>query len=106
MRVSGEECLRISQLRPTDRSASTTSFGTFGTAPVNRGAVAAVYETVSLPASGEGLSAAVAAVDRAPEMRAQVVASLRERIEAGAYFVSGEQIAEMMIRRLIADQVR
>jgi anti-sigma28 factor (negative regulator of flagellin synthesis) len=48
----------------------------------------------------------MAAVDRAPETREQVVESLRARVEAGAYSVSGEQVAEMMIRRLIADQVR
>ncbi len=41
-----------------------------------------------------------------PETRDQIVASLRERIEAGTYYVSGTMIAEMMIRRLLADRVR
>ena len=46
------------------------------------------------------------AISRATDVREDVVASLRERIEAGTYSVSGEQIAEMMIRRMLADRVR
>jgi anti-sigma28 factor (negative regulator of flagellin synthesis) len=46
------------------------------------------------------------AISRASDVREDVVASLRERIEAGTYLVSGEQIAEMMIRRMLADRVR
>lgn len=107
MRVSGEECLRISQIRPVDRVVTSAALGTFGTASMNRGAVATAYDGASITAArGEGLAAAMAAVDRAPETREQVVESLRARVEAGAYSVSGEQVAEMMIRRLIADQVR
>jgi anti-sigma28 factor (negative regulator of flagellin synthesis) len=41
-----------------------------------------------------------------PDVREEIVASLRARIEAGTYFVSGDQIAEMMLRRLLADRVR
>ena len=105
MRVSGEECLRISQIRPTDRVVSTASLGAVATASNHRGAVATAYKS-EVAVRGEGLAAAVTAVVQAPESRDQVVSSLRERIEAGAYVVSGEQIAEMMIRRLIADQIR
>ncbi|MBC8101846.1 MAG: flagellar biosynthesis anti-sigma factor FlgM [Cytophagales bacterium] len=105
MRVSGEECLRISQLRPTDRVVSAVAMGTLATASVNPGAVATVYR--SLPSvDREGLDVAMSALAGQPDVREQVVSSLRERIESGAYFVSGEQIAEMMIRRQIADHVR
>ena len=45
-------------------------------------------------------------ISRASDVREDVVASLRERIEAGTYSVTGEQIAEMMIRRALADRVR
>ncbi len=41
-----------------------------------------------------------------PDTREGIVASLRERIESGTYFVSAETIAEMMIRRTVADQLR
>jgi anti-sigma28 factor (negative regulator of flagellin synthesis) len=105
MRVSGEECLRISQIRPLDRVVSSTTMGSFATAPANRGAVANAYRSVP-SIDQEGLEVAMSALAQQPEVREDVVASLRERIESGSYFVSGEQIAEMMIRRRIADQVR
>ncbi|MBC7805220.1 MAG: flagellar biosynthesis anti-sigma factor FlgM [Akkermansiaceae bacterium] len=41
-----------------------------------------------------------------PDVREGIVASLRERIESGTYFVGAETIAEMMIRRTVADQLR
>lgn len=105
MRVSGEECLRISQVRPLERVLSPASMGTFATASINRGAVADAY--LSVPSvDREGLDVALSALAQQSEVREQVVTSLRERIESGAYFVSGEQIAEMIIRRRIADQVR
>ncbi len=40
------------------------------------------------------------------DVREDIVASLRERIESGTYFVGAETIAEMMIRRTIADRLR
>jgi len=40
-----------------------------------------------------------------PEVREEIIAGLRARIESGTYQVSGEQIGEMMIRRLLADRV-
>lgn len=40
------------------------------------------------------------------DVREGIVASLRERIESGTYFVDSETIAEMMIRRTVADQLR
>lgn len=107
MRVSGEECLRISQIRPLDRVVSSTSMGTFATASVNGGGnvVANAYRSVA-SVDREGLDVALSAIAHQSEVREQVVDSLRERIESGSYFVSGEQIAEMIIRRRIADQVR
>jgi anti-sigma28 factor (negative regulator of flagellin synthesis) len=79
--------------------------GSFATASINRGAVADAY--LSVPSvDREGLDVALSALAQQSEVREQVVASLRERIESGAYFVSGDQIAEMIIRRRIADQVR
>jgi hypothetical protein len=44
--------------------------------------------------------------EQVPDVREDVVASLRARIESGNYQVSGEQVAEMMVRRLLADRVR
>lgn len=38
--------------------------------------------------------------------REEMVAELKARIEAGDYEVTGEQIADAMVRRAIADQVK
>ena len=38
--------------------------------------------------------------------RDEMVAELKGRIEAGEYEVTGEQIADAMVRRAIADQVK
>jgi anti-sigma28 factor (negative regulator of flagellin synthesis) len=79
--------------------------GTFATASSNGNVVANAYRSVP-SVDKEGLDVALSAIAQQSDVRDQVVASLRERIESGSYFVSGEQIAEMMIRRRIADQVR
>jgi anti-sigma28 factor (negative regulator of flagellin synthesis) len=44
--------------------------------------------------------------DSAPDVREGIVASLRERIESGTYFVGSDTIAEMMMRRTLADRLR
>ncbi len=41
-----------------------------------------------------------------PDHRDEIVTSLRNRIESGTYLVSGDQVADMIIRRLLADRVR
>jgi flagellar biosynthesis anti-sigma factor FlgM len=40
-----------------------------------------------------------------PEVREEVVAELRDRIERGEYHVSASDIAEAMVRRAIADSI-
>lgn len=39
------------------------------------------------------------------DVREELVLSLKERIDAGNYSVSGEEIAEMMVRRAMADRL-
>ncbi len=46
------------------------------------------------------------AVNEASDVRDDIVMSLKERIDKGEYKVSGEEIADMMIRRMKADKVR
>ena len=64
----------------------------------------------SLPKSVEPDPAEVAAVvevvKAAPDVREDIVMQLKERIEKGEYKVSGDEIADMMIRRMRADRVR
>ena len=64
----------------------------------------------SLPKTIEPDAAEVARVvemvKAAPDVREEIVMKLKERIEKGEYQVSGEEIADMMIRRMKADRVR
>lgn len=41
-----------------------------------------------------------------PDTRDDIVSELKERIQSGEYQVSGQEIAEMMLRRLAADRIR
>lgn len=87
MRVSGDEFLRVSRLGSIDAPV-------FGTAPMR--------DNVMLR-EGRRVAETLAST---PDIREDVVASLKEQVESGAYRVSGEQIAEMMVRRCQADRVR
>ncbi len=108
MRVSGEEVLRVSKLGP---GGFISVMGNVATAPsVRRGGELNAASEFHLydPAPVELTEAGHVAelVDKEPDVREDVVASLRARIESGGYQVTGEQIAEMMVRRMLADRVR
>ncbi|MDH7482241.1 MAG: flagellar biosynthesis anti-sigma factor FlgM [Armatimonadota bacterium] len=45
-------------------------------------------------------------VKEMPDVREEIVMRLKERIEKGEYKISGEEIAEMMLRRMRADRIR
>ena len=64
----------------------------------------------SLPKTAEPDPAEVArvaeAVKDASDVREDLVMKLKEKIEKGEYKVSGEDIAEMMMRRARADRIR
>jgi len=45
-------------------------------------------------------------LDEIPEVREEVVQALRRQIEAGEYNVSSAEIADLIVRRTIADNVR
>ncbi|OFX15237.1 MAG: hypothetical protein A2Z18_04720 [Armatimonadetes bacterium RBG_16_58_9] len=54
----------------------------------------------------KGMAVAEAALRDVPDTRDDLVADIEERIRKGEYNVSGEQIAEMMLRRRKADKIR
>ena len=60
---------------------------------------------VSEPDKAE-VARVVEMVKNAPDVRDDIVMRLKERIEKGEYQVSGDEIADMMIRRMKADRVR
>ncbi len=109
MRISGEQVLLVSQLVPTqvEREANVASRSTFASS--SGFAAASISPTVGSQMKSPShfeIQRVAEIVDTLPDVREDVVASLRSRIEAGTYSVSGEEIAEMMVRRYFADLVR
>ncbi len=54
----------------------------------------------------EAIEAGMKAVEAVPDVREDVVAEIKAKIESGQYQVSGEAVADMMIRRMKADRIR
>jgi len=54
----------------------------------------------------QGMAVAEAALVGIPDTREEIVAELKERIQKGEYKIDGQEIAEMMMRRLAADRIR
>ena len=107
MQLSGEEFLRVSRsAKRQDGSPDSPALGRITTAPARVSASSWEAEGMSSPSLREDVSSVVNAVSRTADVREHVIASLRERIQSGAYQVSGEQVAEMMVRRLLADRIR
>lgn len=104
MQLSRDEYLRISQLQPETGDAA---YGTvlFAVAPGHR-ALEVANGAESRAEEARRIAAQLDENDANDVAREQIVASLRARVEAGTYHVSGEQIAEMMVRRFLADRVR
>jgi anti-sigma28 factor (negative regulator of flagellin synthesis) len=53
-----------------------------------------------------GMLVAEAALAGVPDVREDLVSDLKKRIEKGNYKITGDEIAEMMLRRLAADRIR
>ena len=54
----------------------------------------------------QGIRVAEAALESVPDIREEIVEDLRRRIKSGEYKVSGEEVADMMLRRRAADRIR
>lgn len=63
-------------------------------------------ETTTQEPDAAEVARVVKMVNEMPDVREDIVMELKERIEKGEYTVTGEEIAEMMIRRMRADRIR
>ena len=54
----------------------------------------------------QGMAIAEVAMAGVPDTRENLVNELKERIKNGEYKVDGKDVAEMMLRRLAADNIR
>lgn len=73
--------------------------------PRKKGERSAVAKAQLTPLE-QGILTAEEALKEIPDVREEIVADLKARIEKGEYKVSGEEIADMMMRRLRADRIR
>jgi anti-sigma28 factor (negative regulator of flagellin synthesis) len=97
MKLSDEQFIRVSTLSPVERE-------NFLVERENFLAVSGQGET--RPEEARRIATELlASEDEVDPLREEIVASLRERIESGAYIVSGEQVAEMLVRRMYADNL-
>ena len=72
-----------------------------------RGSVSAKLGTAAaLSPLEQGMAVAEAALKDVPDTRDEIVEQIKERVKKGEYKVSGEEIAEMMLRRRAADRIR
>jgi len=53
-----------------------------------------------------GILVAQEALKKIPDIRQEFVDELKAKIESGEYQVTGEEIADMMVRRWAADRIR
>ncbi len=54
----------------------------------------------------QGIAVAEKALESVPDVREDIVEDIRKRIAEGKYKVSGEEVADMMMRRRAADRIR
>ena len=95
MQISALEVARLLDNRPTGKKADLE---------FKEIAPESLPKTVEPDA--DEVAKVVEMVKAAPDVREDIVMQLKERIEKGEYKVSGEEIADMMIRRMKADKTR
>ena len=100
MKISGVE---------SNKAAASQSAAETRILPENRpkGLVSARPKTsTALSPLEQGMAVAEAALKDVPDTRDEIVEQIKERIAKGEYKVSGEEIADMMLRRRAADSIR
>jgi negative regulator of flagellin synthesis FlgM len=102
MKISTEEVSRLLAFTPTGRIG--------GTAAVTSPSQAA-YETsqsreaasVEVSSTAQEVQQIKKLINQLPDVRQDRVQALKAQIESGTYQVSGEDIADLIIRRTLAD---
>jgi negative regulator of flagellin synthesis FlgM len=103
MKISNEEVGHILQSRQVSLTVGSMTGSKAKSDSSNQQTPAA---SVELSGKAKDIQKARQAVQQAPEIRDNLVNNLKSRIESGTYQVSGSDIADLMIRRSYADQIR
>ena len=99
MKISVEEVSRLLTVSANDRHTSTLTVSPALERDV-RGREAA---QVNVSSAAQDIISAKKYLNQVPDVRAARVQALKAQIENGTYHVSGEDIADLMIRRTLAD---
>jgi negative regulator of flagellin synthesis FlgM len=100
MKISVEEVSRLLAVFPTDRAGNPSRHSPLPTAG---GSVSQDAASVEVSASAQEVRQVTRLVNQLPDMREDRVQALKAQIENGTYHVSGEDIADLIIRRTLAD---
>jgi negative regulator of flagellin synthesis FlgM len=101
MKISIEEVSRLLAVAPAGRNSIRTAVSAASSAQeISGGREAALVE---VSPSAQEVQQVKRVVNQLPDVREDRVSALKAQIENGTYQVSGEDIAELMIRRTLAD---
>lgn len=100
MQISTEEVNRLLAATPSERSQRTNSPTLSKGNTTTDGREAAHVE---ISTSAQDLQKYKKLIAELPDVREDRVQALKAQIEAGAYHVSGQDIADLIIRRTLAD---
>ena len=101
MKISFEEVSRLIAISQTERSHGQTAVASFPLVCENAYGKEATDGGVSSKA--QEVQQVKKLVNQLPEVREDRVQALKAQIESGTYHVSGEDIADLIIRRALAD---
>lgn len=101
MQISSDEINRLLALAPQSRTQARGA----GSSPVagESSPLGGAAATVDVSATSQDIQHVQKVLSRLPDVREDRVAALKSAIESGAYKVSGEDIADLIIRRALAD---
>lgn len=103
MKISLEEVDRILRSQAPAEAAPKAANGNGN----GNGAYAAPpAASVEISQSAQDIARVRQIVEQMPDVREDLVASIRERISKGEYKVSSADIADLMLRRAVADTIR
>ncbi len=103
MKISLDEYSRVLQLSRTGRVGAAVLPAP---PPVDAQEEPPPAASVELSSRAQEIRRIKFVLDEIPEVREEMVQELRRKIEAGEYNVSSAEIADLIVRRTIADNVR
>lgn len=109
MKISSEETLRASRIEPIQPAASSPAQTPAAAAAPGEGPAAKVEisdQAKTLAAAKAEAAHYLPAVQAAPDTHAALVDRLKTQVQNGTYHVSSSDIADQIVRRAQADNIR